>query len=124
MTGGRVVVLGPTGRNFGAGMSGGIAYVYDPNDVFAARLNREMVQLQPLGAADDEFLRVTIGKHAEHTGSTVAQRLLDAWGTESAHFRKVMPVDYQRVLDVMQKAEAEGLDEETTLARVMEASRG
>jgi glutamate synthase (NADPH/NADH) large chain len=124
MTGGRVVVLGPTGRNFGAGMSGGIAYVYDPDDVFATRLNREMVQLQPLSPADDEFLRVTIGKHAQHTGSTVAQRMLDAWAVESANFRKVMPVDYQRVLDVMQKAEAEGLDEEMTLARVMEASRG
>ena len=58
MTGGRVVVLGPTGRNFGAGMSGGIAYVYDPDDTFDARLNREMVQLQQLDDADREFLQV------------------------------------------------------------------
>ena len=124
MTGGRVVVLGPTGRNFGAGMSGGIAYVYDPDDVFAAKLNREMVQLQSLGSDDDEFLRTTIAKHAEHTGSAVAERVLAAWEIEARHFRKVMPVDYERVLTVMRTAEAEGLDEEATLARVMEASRG
>ena len=124
MTGGRVVVLGSTGRNFGAGMSGGIAYVYDPDDVFGARLNREMVQLQQLEADDLEFLKATIGKHAVFTGSPVAQRILDAFDTESANFKRVMPIDYQRVLGVMKQAEADGLDEEQTLSKVMEASRG
>ena len=75
MTGGRVVVLGPTGRNFGAGMSGGIAYVYDPHDTFGALLNDEMVELQALTDADSEWLRDTVARHAELTGSPVAQAM-------------------------------------------------
>jgi glutamate synthase (NADPH/NADH) large chain len=124
MTGGRVVVLGPTGRNFGAGMSGGIAYVYDPHDVFATRLNTEMVELQPLDDADRAFVLATVSAHAGYTGSTVAQEIVDRWAAEAPRFRKVMPRDYQRVLRVMAESQAAGLDEETTLARVMEASRG
>ena len=124
MTGGRVVVLGPTGRNFGAGMSGGIAYVYDPLDVFAAKVNGEMVQLQSLTDDDQSFLKATLGEHAAHTDSAVAARVLADWSAQSVHFRKVMPTDYQRVLTVMQQAEADGLDEAATFDRVMEASRG
>jgi len=124
MTGGRVVVLGPTGRNFGAGMSGGIAYIYDPGDTFAAKLNRDMVQLQQLDEADRAFVLSTVGRHASLTGSPVAQRIVDGWPTEVANFKRVMPVDYERVLGVMAKAEADGLDEQATLDRVMEASRG
>jgi len=124
MTGGRVVVLGPTGRNFGAGMSGGIAYVHDPDDVFAAKLNRDMVQLQQLDDADREFLFATVGRHASLTGSPVAQRIVDGWPAEAGKFKRVMPIDYERVLGVMAKAAAEGLDEQATLDRVMEASRG
>ena len=121
MTGGRVVVLGPTGRNFGAGMSGGIAYVYDPHDVFAAKLNREMVELQAIDTADEEFLRTALERHLEFTGSDTAARIVDeGFGA----FRKVMPTDYQRVLHVIRDAEAEGLDETATLDRVMEAARG
>jgi glutamate synthase (NADPH/NADH) large chain len=124
MTGGRVVVLGPTGRNFGAGMSGGIAYVYDPDDVFAAKLNGEMVRLQELEPNDAEFLQRTIADHVRHTESAVGARILAAWPQESVRFKRVMPIDYQRVLGVMQQAEADGLDEEQTLSKVMEASRG
>ncbi|MBU6317669.1 MAG: glutamate synthase subunit alpha, partial [Acidobacteria bacterium] len=124
MTGGRVVVLGPTGRNFGAGMSGGIAYVYDPDDVFSTRLNHEMVRLQPLTEEDRRFVQSTVADHVRHTDSAVGQRVLANWSVEAAHFKRVMPVDYERVLGVMQAAEAEGLDEDATLARVMEASRG
>jgi glutamate synthase (NADPH/NADH) large chain len=124
MTGGRVVVLGPTGRNFGAGMSGGIAYVYDPLEVFAAKVNREMVDLQTLTDDDRAFLHTTLGEHVAHTDSAVAARVLADWPAQSAHFRKVMPTDYQRVLAVMQQAEADGLDEAATFDRVMEASRG
>ncbi|MEY4173738.1 MAG: glutamate synthase large subunit, partial [Actinomycetota bacterium] len=124
MTGGRVVVLGPTGRNFGAGMSGGIAYVYDPDDVFATRLNHGMVRLQSLSDQDRDFVQRTVADHVRHTGSAVGQRVLDAWESEAGNFKRVMPVDYERVLGVMQAAEAEGLDEDATLARVMEASRG
>jgi glutamate synthase (NADPH/NADH) large chain len=124
MTGGRVVVLGPTGRNFGAGMSGGIAYVYDPDDVFAAKLNGEMVRLQELDDSDHEFLASALASHVAHTESAVAGRILAAWPEERTRFKRVMPVDYQRVLGVMQQAEADGLDEEQTLSKVMEASRG
>ena len=124
MTGGRVVVLGPTGRNFGAGMSGGIAYVYDPDDVFAAKLNGEMVRLQELEPSDAEFLHQTVSDHVRHTESAVGARILAAWPQEVVRFKRVMPIDYQRVLGVMQQAEADGLDEEQTLSKVMEASRG
>ena len=120
MTGGRVVVLGPTGRNFGAGMSGGVAYVYDPHGVFPAKVNREMVQLQQLGPDDRAWLAATLADHARWTGSPVAV----AAAEEMDAFVKVMPTDYERVLNVMKAAEAEGLDEEATLNRVMEASRG
>ena len=121
MTGGRVVVLGPTGRNFGAGMSGGVAFVHDPHGVFPAKVNREMVQLQSPDEADLEWLRATLADHVRYTDSAAAAKVL-AGGMDQ--FVKVMPTDYERVLNVMRAAEAEGLDEEATLARVMEASRG
>ena len=124
MTGGRVVVLGSTGRNFAAGMSGGIAYVYDPNDAFAALVNYEMVELEPLDDADREWLRATVERHRELTGSAVAERLLTGWESEVDSFRKVMPTDYRRVVSVMREAEAEGLSEDQTLQRVMEAAHG
>jgi len=124
MTGGRVVVLGPTGRNFGAGMSGGIAFVHDPHETFGALVNGEMVELQALTPADVQWLRETITRHAEFTGSHVAQALLDDWDGAAAQFKRVMPIDYQRVLLIMSEAQAEGLSETATLDRVMEASRG
>ncbi len=131
MTGGRVVVLGPTGRNFGAGMSGGIAYVYDPDDAFAAKLNYDMVEMHALDtdpasadAADVEFLADVLDEHVGCTGSAVAGRIRADWANEVAHFKRVMPRDYARVLAVMKQAEVDGLDEAATLDRVMEASRG
>jgi len=124
MTGGRVVVLGATGRNFAAGMSGGIAYVYDPDGVFASNVNYEMVEVEPVTGEDDEWLRATIARHGEFTGSAVAERVLNAWTVEVAKFRKVMPRDYKKVLSVMAIAKAEGLNEADTANRVMEASRG
>jgi glutamate synthase (NADPH) large chain len=124
MTGGRVVVLGPTGRNFGAGMSGGIAYVYDHDGDFKSRLNDEMVVLEELTDEDREFIRSVVVRHGELTGSAVAQRLLAGWPVAVSRFRKVMPLDYRRVLAVMNQAEADGLGEEETLARVMAAAHG
>jgi glutamate synthase (NADPH) large chain len=108
MTGGRVVVLGPTGRNFGAGMSGGAAYVLDPNDVFPALLNREMVDIDPLSADDAKWLKSIVERHVAETGSTVAQGLLDDWAKSVGDFVKVMPQDYKRVLRAKTAAEAEG----------------
>jgi glutamate synthase (NADPH/NADH) large chain len=124
MTGGRVIVLGPTGRNFGAGMSGGIAYVYDPDGAFPALVNHEMVDLEALDEDDLGGLRATIERHRELTGSTVAQQILLGWTTEAPHFRKVMPKDYRRVLAVLREAERDGLSDGETMARVMEAAHG
>jgi glutamate synthase (NADPH/NADH) large chain len=109
MTGGRVVVLGPTGRNFGAGMSGGIAFVHDPGRDLYTRLNREMVDLDPLEQEDKDWLRDTVRAHLRETGSPVAERLLDAWHTEVDRFAKVMPKDYKRVLEAARVAEERGI---------------
>jgi glutamate synthase (NADPH/NADH) large chain len=118
MTGGRVVVLGPIGRNMAAGMSGGIAYVLalDP-----ARVNPAMVELQRLEPEDLTWLRDVVSRHARLTGSTVAASLLADWPRRSAQFTKVMPTDYQRVLQATRMARAEGRDVDTA---IMEASRG
>jgi glutamate synthase (NADPH/NADH) large chain len=124
MTGGRVVVLGPTGRNFAAGMSGGVAYVYDPQSVFGAKVNYEMVELESLSSADLEELKAILTMHVGETESAVAAKVLGSWATESANFRKVMPRDYKRVLEVMADAKSHGLNEEETLNRVMEVARG
>jgi len=118
MTGGRVVVLGKTGRNMAAGMSGGIAFVLGLD---AARVNPEMVELQRLEPEDLTWLRDVIAKHAAYTGSTVATSVLSDWPRRSAQFTKVMPTDYQRVLQATRMAKAEGRDVDTA---IMEASRG
>jgi glutamate synthase (NADPH/NADH) large chain len=123
MTGGRVVVLGETGRNFGAGMSGGIAFVYDPNGEFASKVNYEMVKLEELTAGDREFLHDTVTRHGHFTGSSVAEGLLASWSLKVSEFRKVMPTDYKRVLNVIAEAEQLGLDEDATVNAIMEAAR-
>jgi glutamate synthase (NADPH) large chain len=118
MTGGRVVVLGRTGRNMAAGMSGGIAYVLglDP-----ARVNTAMVELQRLEPEDLIWLRGVIARHAQYTGSAVAASMLADWPRRSAQFTKIMPTDYQRVLQATRMAKAEGRDVDTA---IMEATRG
>jgi glutamate synthase (NADPH) large chain len=98
MTAGRVVVLGDTGRNFAAGMSGGIAYVYDAAGRFSTQCNKEMVDLDPLGAADATLLQEMISRHYEYTGSSVARFILDDWENQLPHFIKVFPQEYKRVL--------------------------
>jgi glutamate synthase domain-containing protein 3 len=98
MTGGRVVVLGPTGRNFAAGMSGGIAYVLDEEGGFARRCNTELVAFDPLEDDDVELLRALIEEHRARTGSAVASRVLGAWEKTLPRFVKVMPHDYKRAL--------------------------
>ncbi|MGA2009050.1 MAG: glutamate synthase large subunit [Solirubrobacteraceae bacterium] len=98
MTGGRVVVLGRTGRNFAAGMSGGIAYVYDTDRRFKDRCNLELVDLDPLGESDADEVKALISEHAQRTGSLVARNVLATWERECDRFVKVMPRDYKRVL--------------------------
>jgi len=110
MTGGRVVVLGSTGRNFGAGMSGGIAYVYDPSGVFEGRLNREMVALESLTDDDSNELFALVERHFATTESTVARHVLATWDTAVDQFHKIMPVDYRRVLEATAVAVASGAD--------------
>ena len=107
MTGGRVVVLGPTGRNFAAGMSGGIAYVYDPEGQFPGRCNMELVDLDPLEEHDEAELRDLVAEHAARTGSPVARRLLAGWDAQVRRFLKVMPGDYKRALAERAASEAE-----------------
>ena len=124
MTGGKVVVLGATGRNFGAGMSGGIAYVHDPTGVFPSLVNYEMVDLESLDGDDIAFLLDVVTRHASETGSTVAEGLLVDWDDTLAAFHKVMPKDYKRVIEVMREAESLDISENETLARVMAASHG
>ncbi len=118
MTGGRVVVLGETGRNMAAGMSGGIAFVLglDP-----AMVNTEMVELQRPDPEDFAWLHDVVTRHSRLTGSTVAASVLSDWPRRSAQFTKVMPTDYQRVLTATRMAKAEGRDVDTA---IMEASRG
>ncbi|HWF74897.1 MAG TPA: glutamate synthase large subunit, partial [Solirubrobacteraceae bacterium] len=99
MTGGRVAVLGPAGRNFGAGMSGGIAYVYDVDGDFESRCNLELVDLEEVTEDDEVELRALIGEHFERTGSLVAQNLLGDWENALPRFVKVMPRDYKRALE-------------------------
>jgi len=104
MTGGRVVVLGPTGRNFAAGMSGGIAYVHDPEDTFLTRCNLGMVELEKVESPEDSAeLRDLIEWHQQYTGSTVAERLLGNWQASVDQFVKVMPTDFKRVLEQQKK---------------------
>jgi len=112
MTGGRVVVLGRTGRNFAAGMSGGIAYVLDADSDFSDRCNRGMVDLEKLTDDDDVLVRQLLTRHAGLTGSTVAQRLLDRWESMRDQFVKVMPRDYKRVLLAEARARAESREPE------------
>jgi len=99
MTGGRVVILGTTGRNFGAGMSGGVAYVWDKAGNFDKQCNTGTFELEAVSAeADAAELRTMIQSHLTYTGSTVARNILENWETELTHFVKVMPSDYKRVL--------------------------
>lgn len=104
MTGGRVVILGDTGRNFAAGMSGGIAYVYDVKGRFNSNCNKEMVDLDPLDAADAQELQDMISRHYAYTGSTVAKFVLDDFENQLKNFIKVFPKDYKKVLQ--QKSES------------------
>ena len=150
MTGGIVVVLGKTGRNFAAGMSGGIAYVLDEDSSFERRCNLAMIELAPITAEEEatarslhqsgdleahglvdvmgdmtrndaERLHRLIERHAHYTGSTRARAILDAWQTYLPKFRKVMPVEYRRALEEMAKAQ---LADRTGLGEIEIGLRG
>lgn len=110
MTGGRVVVLGKTGRNFGAGMSGGIAYVLDEVGDFAVHFNDELADMGPVEDAEDiAELKALIERHIQHTKSVRGQQILDAWDAMLPNFVKVMPRDYRKMLNAFKRAEESGL---------------
>ncbi len=121
MTGGRVAVLGPIGRNFAAGMSGGVAFVLDLD---RRRVNPELVELAEVEGEAAEELHGMVRRHFEETGSPVAEKLLADWSDAVGRFTEVMPSDFKRVLAAKAEAEEEGLDEDETAAKMMEALHG
>ena len=111
MTRGQIVVIGPTGRNFGAGMSGGEAFVLDEQDKFESLCNLGMVDLERIESDKDvELLRRLLGEHIYHTGSPIAQRIIEGWDNTLPKFVKVMPRDYKRILDQRSKQGNHGAD--------------
>ncbi|MEV0336867.1 glutamate synthase large subunit [Nocardia sp. NPDC050717] len=122
MTGGRVVILGGTGRNLGAGMSGGVAFVYDPEGTLAERVNPDQAEaIEQLSGDDFTWLRDIITVHRDETGSAVAERILSDWSQQVNHFVKVMPREYKKVLLAISEAEKSGKDVDEA---IMEAARG
>jgi glutamate synthase (ferredoxin) len=125
MTGGRVVVLGSAGRNFAAGMSGGIAYVLDESGGFEGRVNRQMVGLAKLEAPEEiAAVRAMVEKHLAYTASTRARQVLDDWDRMVPRFVRVMPNDYQRMLACIERAHGQGLTgDEAVMAAFEENAR-
>jgi glutamate synthase (NADPH/NADH) large chain len=121
MTGGRAVILGPTGRNFAAGMSGGVAFAFDPEGSFSDRVNPEMVLVEEPDVEDCRWLQNLLVRHHVETGSTVAERLLASWDHQMHRFVKVMPTDYKRVLEAAAAARETGRDE---VEAIMASTRG
>ena len=124
MTGGRVVVLGTTGRNFAAGMSGGIAYIYDEKGVFSNNCNKEMVSLQqltdPVEAAE---VQAMVQRHADTTHSPVAKRILTAWKKSLPMFVRIIPKDYERMLEAFKEVQASGLSGDDAVMAAFELNK-
>ena len=125
MTGGRVVVLGPAGRNFAAGMSGGVAYVLDERGDFPSRVNRQMVGIEKLEAPEEiAEVRAMVERHLAYTASSRARRVLDDWERMVPRFVKVMPNDYRRMLACIRRAHGQGLTgDEAVMAAFEENAR-
>ena len=123
MTGGRVVVLGATGRNFAAGMSGGVAYVFDEDGAFRDHCNLETVDLEALSAEDLQDVKAMVERHAAYTQSARAKQLLALWDDVSSQFVKVMPKDFRRMLEAIQQAEQDGLVGEDAVMMAFEANK-
>ena len=111
MTGGTAVILGPTGVNFAAGMSGGVAYVYDENQLFDTRCNLEMVDIEPVVEDEDVgVLKTLIERHVAYTDSLVGIRILDSWDESLPRFVKVMPIEYRRALEKIRERETQNTE--------------
>ncbi len=122
MTGGRVIVLGATGRNFAAGMSGGVAYILDEAGDFITRCNQQMVGLEEMTADEAEDVRLAVKRHADYTHSKKAFKVLALWDEMIPKFVKVMPKDYKRVLNALKKAEQDGLSGDDAMNAAFEAN--
>jgi glutamate synthase (ferredoxin) len=123
MTGGRVVVLGPTGKNFAAGMSGGVAYVYDEDGTFPKNCNMEMVKLYPLEEPEDVAeVQALLQKFYEYTGSERPWRMLSRWDEFQPKFVKIYPNDYRRMIEAQRRFKAQGLPEEEAVMAAFEAN--
>jgi glutamate synthase (ferredoxin) len=121
MTGGRVIVLGETGRNFAAGMSGGTAYIFDPNGKFPPQCNTDMVDLETIESNESAEVRQLLENHVRHTQSSVAQTLLEDWDSAMRQFVKVIPKDYKRVLQAIEDARVAGVPQADV---IMETAHG
>ena len=125
MTGGSVTILGKTGRNFGAGMSGGVAYIYDELGDFESKNNDAMSNLYKLNDCEPEEIeavKARIQKHIDYTGSVKGQSILNNWEESSKKFLKVMPADYERVLNALKDAENSGLSGDEAILAAFEAN--
>jgi glutamate synthase (ferredoxin) len=121
MTGGRVVVLGKTGRNFAAGMSGGIAYILDEDGTFPSRVNRQMVALEKLTGADEiEEVWKLVQRYQTYTKCERAETILNDWKKIVGQFVKVIPKDYQRVLESMKRVQSQGLSGDEAIMAAFE----
>ncbi len=121
MTGGRIVILGKTGRNFAAGMSGGIAFVYDEDGSLPVRINQEMVFLEKLDLEDEiGFVKELLAKHVRYTGSEVAKALLTNWYSARQRFVRVIPRDYKRILEGINRFRHKGLTTDAAVMHVFE----
>ncbi len=123
MTGGKAIILGPVGRNFASGMSGGVVYVLKDEN-FDRMLNRKMVGTYELDALDLVTLYKYLSKHVEHTGSEIAEKILEKWPSTFSNFVKVLPHDYKEMLEAMDTAEKEGLEGEAKLERAFMLKTG
>lgn len=116
MTGGVAVILGTTGRNFAAGMSGGVAYIYDPDQKFDEKCNKEMVDIFPINTqGDDSILKEMLENHVHFTDSKVAKQILANWEKEQEHFLKVYPTEYRQMLEVTETLSEKGFEGEELL---------
>ena len=124
MTGGKVVVLGKTGINFAAGMSGGIAYLYEEDENFRINLNEEMVLLEELSLEDENELKNLIEEHVKATGSPKGNKILYNFETEKSKFHKIIPKDYKKVLETVEKYKNLGCDEDDALIKTFQEIKG
>jgi glutamate synthase (ferredoxin) len=124
MTGGRVIVLGSTGRNFAAGMSGGVAYIFDEKGEMPANCNTDMVSLQALSEPDEiDYVKTKLQCHLNATQSSYAQRILANWEASLPKFVRVMPNDYERMLRLFKEVESAGLSGEEALMEAFQLNK-